>query len=272
METSDVKAMPPRTCGLAVASPVLAILGLYSFGIAGLAGMIVGIFALSKIDGSRGKLGGRNVAVSGIAASIFLAIFGLVAGLVVTGWYLDESTSSESFPWVLGITTAVGLMAVIGTSGAVIRSQDRRGREDVAAIGIAASLVFAVVCFVAGLTVLAPGCSSRNALTKVQIKRLKHELDHYNRDIGHYPTDGEGGLRAMLVKPAFGNSIMDKNWQGPYINYDQLTDPWGTPLHYHAIPSGTPAAGEARFKLWSCGPDLTPGTDDDIMNLDADPD
>jgi hypothetical protein len=57
---------PPPTSGLAVASLVCAVLGLLFLPLA-LAAIVLGIVALSKIKGSGGRLGGRGLAIAGVA-------------------------------------------------------------------------------------------------------------------------------------------------------------------------------------------------------------
>ncbi len=42
---------------------------------------------------------------------------------------------------------------------------------------------------------------------------------------------------------------------------DALNDPWGNPLHYERVGKG------GRFKITSDGPDMEPGTDDDLTNI-----
>ncbi len=61
----------PRTSGMAVASLVLGILG--CLGITALAGLVLGIVSLIRINNSRGRLSGTGLAVAGIAVSgVFL--------------------------------------------------------------------------------------------------------------------------------------------------------------------------------------------------------
>src|SRR4051794_21207180 len=55
-----------QTSGLAIASLVCGILGWCTAGISALAGLILGIMALSKIKNSQGRLSGRGLAIAGI--------------------------------------------------------------------------------------------------------------------------------------------------------------------------------------------------------------
>ena len=59
----------PKTSGLAIASLVLGILAFLTCGVTALPGLIVGIIAAVKINGSRGRLIGQGMAVAGIAVS-----------------------------------------------------------------------------------------------------------------------------------------------------------------------------------------------------------
>ncbi len=65
---------PPATCGLAVASLVLAILSLITCGLAGIVGIILGIIAISTINNSHGRLKGKGLAVAGIVTSAILIL------------------------------------------------------------------------------------------------------------------------------------------------------------------------------------------------------
>jgi len=70
----------PKTSGLAVASLVLGILGMFSCGITALPGLIIGIVSLSKIRNSNGQLSGKGLGIAGICVSIVSLFF---AALVI---------------------------------------------------------------------------------------------------------------------------------------------------------------------------------------------
>ena len=129
-------------------------------------------------------------------------------------------------------------------------------------------LVLGIVVVMASVTavVLWPQAKAAKInLAKTLIATLGHQMEMYNLNIGHYPTDDEGGLRALLVRPNFSDPSMAANWAGPYINADQLKDPWGTDMHYQ-VSNTSDTSINVPFKLWSSGPDMTDGTDDDIKN------
>jgi hypothetical protein len=69
-----------KTSGMAIASLVLGILGLFSCGIASLVGLVLGIVSLVKIRKSKGELRGNGVAITGICLSAVFTLFGLALG------------------------------------------------------------------------------------------------------------------------------------------------------------------------------------------------
>ena len=73
---------PARTSGMAIASLVLGILGLFTCGLTALFGLIFGIIALVKVKGSQGKLSGNGLALAGIIVSaIFLMMLPIFAAM-----------------------------------------------------------------------------------------------------------------------------------------------------------------------------------------------
>jgi len=80
---------PPRgtaskTSGLAVASLVLGIFGLCSFGLTALMGLILGIVAMVRIHRSNGALKGSGVALAGtVVSAVFVLILPVFAGLLL---------------------------------------------------------------------------------------------------------------------------------------------------------------------------------------------
>jgi len=72
-----------KTAGLAVASLVAGILGLCTAGLGGIAGVILGIFALRKIGRSGGALRGRGLAIAGLIVSVCTVLVWMLAAVVV---------------------------------------------------------------------------------------------------------------------------------------------------------------------------------------------
>jgi len=145
----------------------------------------------------------------------------------------------------------------------------RRTRRKAGFTLIEVILVLGIIVVMASVTavVLWPQrARAMRDLASTQVSTLSHQIEMYNMNIGHYPTEDEGGLRALLVTPNFADASMAANWAGPYIKADQLKDPWGTELHYQATTPGTPEAAQVPFKLWSSGQDMTDGSEDDVKN------
>jgi prepilin-type processing-associated H-X9-DG protein len=70
-------ASPPavaKVSGLAIASLVLGILGLVTFGLTGIVGIVLGIIALVKVGHSQGRLKGSGLAIAGICVSGFMLL------------------------------------------------------------------------------------------------------------------------------------------------------------------------------------------------------
>lgn len=90
---------------------------------------------------------------------------------------------------------------------------------------------------------------------------LGSALKMYRLQVGHYPTEEEGGLMALVEKPD--DEEIANKWSGPYIeSADKLKDPWGSEYVYE-YPG---QYNEQAYDLSSPGPDKEAGTDDDIVN------
>ena len=102
--------------------------------------------------------------------------------------------------------------------------------------------------------------------TKLLLHQVATALDTYRLNLGRYPSEQDGGLKALVVKPSFENPRLSDKWQGPYLKPGtKLDDPWGHTIRYELVDhtsdenkSGPP------YKLYSVGPDGQPDTDDDI--------
>ena len=110
--------------------------------------------------------------------------------------------------------------------------------------------------------------------TKAVISEVESALDVYNAHVGHYPTEEEGGLTALRVKPNFETEAMGDNWHGPYLRKDPV-DAWSRPLHYELVQATASGTGGGRtttqtVHIWSDGPDRLNGTADDIKNWSDD--
>ena len=83
---------------------------------------------------------------------------------------------------------------------------------------------------------LAKACqrAARRALARLQISRLRQTLRQYYLSEIAYPERLDGLVRAGLSQP------------------DKLTDPWGKPLAYEALPAELfPDVPRQRYRLWA---------------------
>lgn len=98
-----------------------------------------------------------------------------------------------------------------------------------------------VVLFIIGLLATFVGpqvmgffARGNEAATKVYLTQVSAALNQYNMDIGHYPKKQEGGLRALVERPA--TPAVASKWDGPYIEEDKLYDKWGNEFIYNCPP------------------------------------
>ena len=135
-------------------------------------------------------------------------------------------------------------------------------------------LVIVIILLLAGalvVFVLPQQEGAEKNTTRLLLSQVSSALDTYRLNMGHYPTEEEGGVDALLVKPTFENERMAERWKGPYLKPGtRLEDPWGHKLRYE-VTTGASAAETATdtkaalpYKLYSIGPDGQPDTDDDI--------
>ena len=130
-------------------------------------------------------------------------------------------------------------------------------------------LVIVIILMLAGamvVFVLPQQKGAEKNTTKLKLAQVATALDTYRLNLGHYPTEQEGGLDALMKKPTFENERMGEKWQGPYLKPGtDLDDPWGHKIHYEL---NNAADGDNKsalpYKLFSIGPDGQPDTDDDI--------
>jgi general secretion pathway protein G len=138
-------------------------------------------------------------------------------------------------------------------------------------------LVIVIILMLAGalvVFVLPQQEGAEKNTTRLLLGQVASALDTYRLNMGRYPTEQEGGLNALLVKPTFENERMGEKWRGPYLKPGtRLEDPWGHKIQYEMVDrsldeqkSGPP------YKLFSIGPDGQPETEDDIpLNAEGEP-
>lgn len=104
------------------------------------------------------------------------------------------------------------------------------------------------------------GDKAKVKATQGQITQFGTALDNFRLDVGRYPTTEEG-LNALRQKPSGAD-----RWDGPYLQKDIPTDPWGRPYVYKS------PGDHGGYDLLSYGADGTPGGDGfnrDINNWES---
>src|SRR6185436_12288390 len=94
----------------------------------------------------------------------------------------------------------------------------RRGQRPAATRGftlIEILLVIVIILLLAGalvIFVLPQQEGAEKNTTKLMLNQISSALDTYRLNMGHYPTEEEGGIDALLVKPTFENERMGERW------------------------------------------------------------
>ena len=132
-------------------------------------------------------------------------------------------------------------------------------------------LVIVIILLLAGslvVFVLPQQKGAEKNTTRLKLANIATALDTYRLNIGHYPTEDEGGLGALLKKPSFENEKLGEKWAGPYLKPGTLLeDAWNNKLEYEVVDRTLDAGGAGAglpYKLYSIGPDGQPDTEDDI--------
>ena len=140
----------------------------------------------------------------------------------------------------------------------------RRHREGRGFTLVEVLLVLVILVVIASLAVTAYGPIQRQANEKAaraQIGVFESALGLFQVNIGDYPTTDQG-LEALREAPS---DLADPDkWAGPYLSKNVPADPWGQPYQYEY--PGT--HDENMPDIWSMGPDMADGTDDDVGNWD----
>ncbi len=139
-------------------------------------------------------------------------------------------------------------------------------------------LVIVIILLLAGalvVFVLPQQKGAEKNTTRLMLQGVGNALDTYRLNLGHYPTEQEGGLEALLKKPSFENERLGEKWNGPYLKPGTtLDDPWNNKIRYELVDRASEGekAGALPYKLYSVGPDGQPDTDDDIKLASDTPD
>ncbi|MDP6542493.1 MAG: type II secretion system major pseudopilin GspG [Phycisphaerae bacterium] len=153
----------------------------------------------------------------------------------------------------------------------------RRNRKTRGFTLVEVLLVIAIVGILAtvvAVNVIPQWSKSRVDTADIQIKMLAGELGKYNLNIGHYPTEDEGGLNALVTMPAFDDDSMAGKWAGPYITRKQLKDPWGNEISYQLVDQEQGDTTRQVLQVWSHGPngEDDSGEGDDIKSWEDEED
>jgi general secretion pathway protein G len=90
---------------------------------------------------------------------------------------------------------------------------------------------------------------------RAQISLLEDAVKTYTLDVGTLPND----LNALITAPP--DLPNPAKWAGPYLDKQTLpVDPWNQQYQYEAVD-----AANGKFIVRSVGPDLQPGSSDDIQ-------
>jgi len=132
-------------------------------------------------------------------------------------------------------------------------------------------LVILILSMLAGVGILAfSGVQDKAAIKTTRLlvtTTVPQALDNYKLDIGHYPTEDEGGLEALRKKPNFDDEAKGEGWR-VYLTKEPK-DAWGNALTYELVEDSGEGGGQG-YKLWSNGPNGQSGDDDDIKNWSED--
>ena len=94
-------------------------------------------------------------------------------------------------------------------------------------------------------------------VAKNQINLFGQQLELYRLHVGSYPSSTQG-LAALREAPL--DLQNPYKWKGPYAAADIPMDPWDNEYQYELL-------NPTQYRIWSYGPDLTDGTEDDISNV-----
>jgi general secretion pathway protein G len=143
------------------------------------------------------------------------------------------------------------------------RTRRRRGFTLVEVLLVVLILGMLAAVFIVGYGGIQQG--AKIDTTRLKMKNIETALENYNLNVGHYPTEDEGGLKALRTKPTFDDEKLAEKWRGPYLREDP-TDAWDLDYNYQVLDSATATELGIQFKIWSNGPDKQDGTEDDIRN------
>ena len=111
---------------------------------------------------------------------------------------------------------------------------------------------------------------ARTDLTRDRLQKIMDRLAQYKMDMGggrnDFPTEDEGGLKALVTKPAFDDETKGANWAGPYLDANDIKDYWDQDFRYELVEQD----GKMVPPVSSDGPDGEQETDDDVKSWSED--
>jgi general secretion pathway protein G len=111
-------------------------------------------------------------------------------------------------------------------------------------------LVVVIIAILASMVIANLGGMSSEAKTtraKADVAALRTQLGLFEQRYTHYPTDEEGGLTALIERPA---TIPEEEWRR--FGENEPIDPWGNPYVYLV---GSRRIDKSRdYNLYSMGP------------------
>jgi general secretion pathway protein G len=107
------------------------------------------------------------------------------------------------------------------------------------------------------------GQKKKIAKAEMDIRNIRMALIGYAMHDGKYPTT-EQGLQALIAKPTLPPE--PTAWNGPYLDPDDLVDPWDNRYVYRSPSIEDPE--RYRYDLYSYGSDRKEGGGDDITVRD----
>lgn len=116
-------------------------------------------------------------------------------------------------------------------------------------------LVLVILVALASTAVIAYGPMNRRAKkqrAELQVNALADLLKMYHLAMRSYPPN-DVGLQALRSPNGLANP---QRWDGPYADSEIPPDPWDQEYQYEMTARS--------FRVWSNGPDGSPGTEDDI--------
>ncbi len=129
-------------------------------------------------------------------------------------------------------------------------------------------LVIVILGLLAGVGIMAfsgIGEGAKVDTTKLKIDEVEGAIELYKTNIGHLPTEEEGGLTALREEPTFEDEKLAEKWRGPYLK-EEPTDAWGNELNYRVETVESESGSREVARIWSSGPDGQSETEDDIKN------